>query len=70
MNKTFVLTLIVCLTGCACGRPRASEKQLRRALADTNAALTEAQNRASAYQDQSQRLARKLYKKHKRAHQS
>ena len=60
MKKTIALTMLLLLTGCRRGAAE-REELLRKALADTNVALTEAQDRAKAYQEQSQRLARKYH---------
>ena len=62
MKKIIALTLIVLLTGCR--KSQANREWLyKQTLADTNEALTEAQDRAAAYQAQAERLA-KLYHKH------
>ena len=55
-----ILSLLVCLLVAGCTNVNATKKEklLRKALADTNVALTEAQQRALQYQKAYERLVR------------
>lgn len=69
MKKLWFVFFAMSLTGCGgCATHHASEKQLRVALADTNADLTQCRDQLSLTQQQAERLGLEMekYKKHAR----
>ncbi len=63
-----IIALTLCILAAGCTNSNASkEKLLRKALADTNVALSESQARAAKYQKAYERLVHEKVKAHRQA---